>query len=341
MSERGIEVKVGILVITCMALLGAFLVLLGDYSTSERGELFIDVPTSANLKPGAPVKIAGVLSGKVAAVEYLGGEVDEKVGRRVFVRVHLSVDADKIPTLHEDAIFYITTQGVLGEKYVEIDPGSLDKASLKSGDIVEGDPPLRLEIMAHNANRLLSSLARIVRDNEDKLDDILSETVGLVKSAKSAADRVDKVLADNEAKIGDILDELLTLERDTSALIASAQTAIGDGKDVNKTISEVHKLAREVRTKVGPVLSEVRSTLKRYRELADSGVETIDETKVKLGSLLTKGEGAVGEVATLVSDTRKGKTSLGALLNDTEIYDDVREMLKDLKRHPWKFLWKE
>ena len=46
MSERGIEVKVGVLVITCMALLGAFIVLLGDYSTTERGDLFIDVPTT-------------------------------------------------------------------------------------------------------------------------------------------------------------------------------------------------------------------------------------------------------------------------------------------------------
>lgn len=341
MSERGIEVKVGALVIICMALLGMFLVLLGDYSTTERGDLFIDVPTSANLKPGAPVKIAGVLSGKVADVSYLGGEVDEAVGRRVFVRVHLQVDAEKIPTLHEDAIFYITTQGVLGEKYVEIDPGSLDKPSLSAGDIVEGDPPLRLEIMAHNANRLLSSLARIVRDNEGTLDEILTETAGLVKSARSATERVDTLLEENEAKVSQVLDELLKLERDASALIASAQTALGDGKDANKAITEVQKLAREVRTQIGPVIGDVRATLKRYRDLADSGVETIDETKGKLSSLLTTGEGAVDEVATLVSDTRKGKTSLGALLNDTEIYDDVREMLKDLKRHPWKFLWKE
>jgi phospholipid/cholesterol/gamma-HCH transport system substrate-binding protein len=341
MSERGIEVKVGVLVITCMALLGMFLVLLGDYSTTERGDLFIDVPTSANLKPGAPVKIAGVLSGKVAAVEYMGGEVDEEVGRRVFVRVHMKVDAQKIVTLHTDAIFYITTQGVLGEKYVEIDPGSLDRPNLNSGDILIGDPPLRLEIMAHNANRLLSSLARIVRDNEDTLDEILTETAKLVKTARSATERVDRLLADNEAKVGEVLDELIALERNASTLIASAQTALGDGKDVNRTVTEVQKLAREVRTQISPVIADVRSTLKRYRDLADSGVETIAETKGKLGNLLSKGETAVSEVATLVSDTRKGKTSLGALLNDTEIYDDVREMLKDLKRHPWKFLWKE
>jgi len=341
MGERAIEVKVGILVIICMALLVAFLVLLGDYSTTERGDLYLDVPTSANLKPGAPVKVAGVLAGRVAGVEYRGGEYDETTGRRVFVRVQLQIDVEKIPTLHEDAIFYITTQGVLGEKYVEIDPGSLDKEPLHAGDVLQGEPPLRLEIMAHNANRLLSALARIVRDNEATLDEILGETAGLVRTARSAAERVDGLLADNGAKIGEVLDELLTLERDASTLIASAQTALGDGKGVNRTVVEVEKLARDVRTQIKPVIAEVRATLSRYRDLANVGVDTVEDARGKVGGLLSKGELVVSDVAAMVGDTRRGKTSLGALLNDTEIYDDVREMLKDLKRHPWKFLWKE
>ena len=36
-----------------------------------------------------------------------------------------------------------------------------------------------------------------------------------------------------------------------------------------------------------------------------------------------------------------GEGMIGALLNDREMYDDVWEMMKDFKRHPWKFLWKE
>ncbi|MDP6946265.1 MAG: MlaD family protein, partial [Myxococcota bacterium] len=308
---------------------------------TEREDLFLDVPTSANLKPGAPIKIAGVLSGRVAGVEYRGGVYDGAVDRSVFVRVHLKIDTHKIPTLHRDAVFYITTQGVLGEKYVEIDPGSLDQEVLKPGDILEGEPPLRLEIMAHNANRLLSALARIVRDNEEVLDEILSETLVLVRTARSATERVDGLLENNESKVGDILDELLQLERDASTLIASAQTALGDGKDVNRTVVEVERLAREVRTQIKPVIKELRATLSRYHDLANTGVDTVEEARGKVGSLLTKGEGVVTDVASIVSDTRKGKTSLGALLNDKEIYDDVREMLKDLKRHPWKFLWKE
>ncbi len=30
-----------------------------------------------------------------------------------------------------------------------------------------------------------------------------------------------------------------------------------------------------------------------------------------------------------------------ALLADQELYDDVKELLADLRRHPWKFIWKE
>src|SRR5690606_27558546 len=124
MNERGIEVKVGILITVCVGLLVAFVMLLGDFGVAGGAPLYLDVPTSADLKPGAPVKVAGVPAGKVMEVAYRGGALDEKTGRRVYVRVKLEVDEQKLATIYEDASFYITTQGVLGEKYVEIDPGT-------------------------------------------------------------------------------------------------------------------------------------------------------------------------------------------------------------------------
>jgi phospholipid/cholesterol/gamma-HCH transport system substrate-binding protein len=38
---------------------------------------------------------------------------------------------------------------------------------------------------------------------------------------------------------------------------------------------------------------------------------------------------------------RKGNGTAGALLVREEIYADLREMIRDLKRNPWKFFWKE
>jgi len=42
-----------------------------------------------------------------------------------------------------------------------------------------------------------------------------------------------------------------------------------------------------------------------------------------------------------MADLRKGKGTAGALLVDEQIYDDLKELVRDLKRNPWKFFWKE
>ena len=115
MNERGIEVKVGILVLISLALFGVFVYTLGDFESEEGITLYADFPTSADLKVGAPVKITGITVGKVQEVQFWGGKFDEENQRHVQVRVVMTVNPEKGLTLHTDARAYITTQGVLGE----------------------------------------------------------------------------------------------------------------------------------------------------------------------------------------------------------------------------------
>jgi phospholipid/cholesterol/gamma-HCH transport system substrate-binding protein len=42
-----------------------------------------------------------------------------------------------------------------------------------------------------------------------------------------------------------------------------------------------------------------------------------------------------------VSHIKKGQGTIGGFVMDEEIYDDVQEMIRDLKHNPWKFLWRE
>jgi hypothetical protein len=43
----------------------------------------------------------------------------------------------------------------------------------------------------------------------------------------------------------------------------------------------------------------------------------------------------------MVTDLRAGKGTAGALLSRDELYTDLRELIRDLKRNPWKLFWKE
>jgi len=54
----------------------------------------------------------------------------------------------------------------------------------------------------------------------------------------------------------------------------------------------------------------------------------------RAGALLDNANG-------VVTDLRAGKGTAGALLSRDELYTDLRELIRDLKRNPWKFFWKE
>ena len=50
---------------------------------------------------------------------------------------------------------------------------------------------------------------------------------------------------------------------------------------------------------------------------------------------------AVGDAQVVASHVRKGKGSVGALVMDEQLFDDLQELARDLKHNPWKFFWKE
>jgi phospholipid/cholesterol/gamma-HCH transport system substrate-binding protein len=43
----------------------------------------------------------------------------------------------------------------------------------------------------------------------------------------------------------------------------------------------------------------------------------------------------------LSNDIKDGKGAAGVLLKDEKVGRDLRDMVEDLKEHPWKLLWKK
>jgi hypothetical protein len=55
----------------------------------------------------------------------------------------------------------------------------------------------------------------------------------------------------------------------------------------------------------------------------------------------TRAQALLDNTNGLVGDLRTGKGTAGALLSRDELYSDLRELIRDLKRNPWKLFWKE
>ena len=141
-AERSIEVKVGLLILVGVSLLAALVLVMGGVHFGRRFTLMVDFNNPGGLQPGAPVKIAGVRVGTVERMEFRGARVDPATGRASLVRVHAEVEERFRTEIHADAEFFITTQGVLGEQFLAIDPGSAAQPQLRADRPVEGiDPP--------------------------------------------------------------------------------------------------------------------------------------------------------------------------------------------------------
>src|SRR5512140_3634640 len=137
-QEKSIEVKVGVLILVSLGILAGFILVMGGLNFEKTYTVFVDFDNPGGLQTGAPLRVAGVKVGKVSELACMGGKVDPKTDRRTLVRAKLAIEARVKDSIHDDADFYVTTQGVLGEQYLAIDPGSPQKGVLPENSIVKG-----------------------------------------------------------------------------------------------------------------------------------------------------------------------------------------------------------
>src|SRR5580698_3431635 len=170
MSEaRSIEVKVGALILIALVLLGGFVLLLGGLSLEKTYRLYVDFDNPGGLLAGAAVRIGGVKVGSVKDLQFLGGKVDPKTGRRIVVRTEIAVEKRVQDSIHQDADFYVTAQGVLGEQFLAINPGSPDRPPIEEGAEVKGIDPPRLDLFLAKAYELLDATVEGINNNREEL----------------------------------------------------------------------------------------------------------------------------------------------------------------------------
>jgi len=301
--------------------------------------VFVDFDNPGGLQSGAPVRVAGVKVGKVAEIQFMGGKVDPRTNRRTLVRAKLNIEARVKESIHDDADFYVTTQGVLGEQFLAIDPGSPQMPTLAEGTIVKGIDPPRLDLFLAKAYELLDTTMNGIRNNRELISDIATNTAGLLKG-------LNGVLTENRERIGRTMANLESLTAEANTLTAHARTQYVDNPKITRTIDTIDRLSSDLQKDSGPMLKDARESLANLNRA--SKVVGGDEEQAKLkktiedvAQLAARANATAADAQAIVQHIKKGNGTVGALVMDEAIYDDVQEMVRDLKHNPWKFLWRE
>ncbi len=338
-QDRSIEVKVGALILVAAGILVAFILLMGGFSFERTYPVFVDFDNPGGVQAGAPVRIAGVKVGKVSELKFMGGVVDPKTGRRTLVRAKLSIEARVKQSVRENADFYVTTQGVLGEQYMAIDPGTNDRAVLAENAVVKGIDPPRLDLFLAKAFELLDTTVNGIRNNRELLGDLAVSTLTLIKG-------VNSVVADNKDRINRTVANLESLSNEMNDLTRAARSKYVDNPRITRTLDNIDHLTSELSRDSGPLLKDAKeamANLNRASAVVGSPEENEKLKKVinQIADIATRADSAAIEAQQIVSHIKTGKGSVGALVMDEAVYDDLQELVRDLKHNPWKFFWKE
>jgi phospholipid/cholesterol/gamma-HCH transport system substrate-binding protein len=338
MSEaRSIEVKVGLLILVGVGLLAALILVMGGVSFNKRFPLFVDFDNPGGIQPGAPVKMAGVRVGTIDSLEFRASPPDPTSGRRTLVRARILVDERYHPEIRRDAEFYVTTQGVLGEQFLAIEPGTRSDR-IAPGSIVVGQGPPRIDLFVARAYTLLDDAVSAIHSNRDTIHGIVSDLAGVLHTTNT-------VLARNAPQIDQLVADVNQVVRDTDTLVNSARQRYVDGEQVRRIISRTDGILGSLERDVPALTRDARQLTTQLNRVAgavgDQQLQELRDTIHGVQTLTTRANSMAQDAQRVVAHVRQGRGTVGAMLMDEEMYDDLQELVRDLKHNPWKFFWRE
>jgi phospholipid/cholesterol/gamma-HCH transport system substrate-binding protein len=302
------------------------------------------VDNAGGLRVGAPVRLAGVDIGNVTAIEIVRNRPTTPV--EITMKVNTVYDF----SLRKDSITLLSTAGVLGETFLDIDSSAAKGAAAANGDILASREQPDIQDVVRSSQGTLQNIDGLLK----RLDDILA----YIESGKGS---IGKVIYDPG-----LYDRLNATVLEFKGLMDDIQQGKGSLGPL-LTSDEAYKKAIAAIDKVNAVIDDLQAgkgsagKLLKDPELYDNTNKTIANIR-QLTDDMNAGKGALGkfthdqEFANKLQETlnnltaltdrlQKGEGTAGMLFKDPALYNnsnqmlvETRELVKAIRENPKKYL---
>ena len=243
MKKAGLEFKVGIFVMVALAVLAGLVMRTGDFNLRPVYNIRLVFGSASGIDTGSPVKLAGVTVGEVKEIHVVRGAQGQ-------TQVELRCWINQGVYLEDDAEPRISTMGLLGEKYIEIFPGTSGNKAIGDGGLLEGHTSTNIDDVLNSSQRLIRKMDTVM----DQINQVVSdpEFKAHVKGTFVNADKVASNLAESTENLKDTL---------LSAKIVMARLRDGEGT-IGRLLKE-DKMAKDLEAFVADIKAHPWKLLKR------------------------------------------------------------------------------
>lgn len=170
---RWTQLRVGMLMVIALALLALGIFLIGEtgvvYGARYRLQTFM--PSANGLVEGANVRLGGQDVGKVVAIDFV--PFAERRGPEDVLRITMAVDRSVKEQIRSDSEARLFTQGLLGDKVVDIRPGTVAGRVLEEGETVPSERPVDVEEVLRSVSDALGNAVVLLSDFREIADALL------------------------------------------------------------------------------------------------------------------------------------------------------------------------
>ncbi len=150
-KQSHFELKVGIFAFIGLLVLFMIVFSIGDFYLFNPGyTLTVRFGTASGMQVGAPVHVAGVVSGEVREIQIHFDKGNTLVDLLVWLK--------KGTMVPDNSSAEIRTLGLLGEKYLDILPGQNAEKFLQEGSLLVGQNPVSMDSLIARGNALATEL---------------------------------------------------------------------------------------------------------------------------------------------------------------------------------------
>jgi phospholipid/cholesterol/gamma-HCH transport system substrate-binding protein len=234
------QTKVGLLFLLALGLVIVFAFALGTVSPfSGSKELQVAYNFAGGIEVGSPVRVMGIKVGKVRAIHFQPDFKMPESGEEVKLLITISVDKKAWSSVRTDSHFFINLAGVIGEKFLEISPGSIEKPEFKDGQIVRGEDPPRIDQLISQSYALAGKILDMVNKNEGSIVQTIDTLNKLVVNFDKMLKQLEKTSRDPE--VHRIVKNLSTIMEDGAFFSQKLR-----GPEGMKTMSLINDLIRRL-----------------------------------------------------------------------------------------------
>jgi phospholipid/cholesterol/gamma-HCH transport system substrate-binding protein len=311
MSNVSSAVKVGVLVIVMViGTFGVFKTVSQKPSGESDFSVWARLDDAAGLPEGSQVVIAGLPVGQVSNLRIDGR----------FARVTVQVRDDVV--LWENAILFKKSSSLLGNFYLEIDPGTSEMISamgertpstkLTSGsEITRVVEATSVDMLLRRLDESLPKVDAVLLSVRDLSEDVRGVVNGPLASMMG---RIDNLVQEESGTVGDILQRT---DRTLARIEAITQDIRGVTSNANARVKGIldnlDKASDEARGLLEVAKSEVELTGDKLRERIDSFDQVMEPT------------------ASVMQKIDDDEGTLGRLVNDSTIADNIEDITDDAK----------